>query len=97
MQARDCSRKRWRYANAGPAESFDASSRLRMDDEDDRVLSLLQDSVDLGSSMLSELHLASQKGPSLSTMLYLDAAHRVTRDDLRATAAATPIVERLPP
>ena len=90
MQARDCSRKRWRYANAGPAESFDASSRLRMDDEDDRVLSLLQDSVDLGSSMLSELHLASQKGPSLSTMLYLDAAHRVTRDDLRATAAATP-------
>jgi hypothetical protein len=90
MQARDSSRKRWRHANSSPAESLDASSRLRMDDEDDRVLSLLQDSVDLESSVLSELHLASQKGPSLSTMRYLEAAHHVTRDDLRATAAATP-------
>ena len=81
LQARDSSRKRWRYAHAtaSPAgESREAaSSRLRMDDEDARVLSLLQDS-DLDSSVLSERH---QRALSLR---HLEAAHHVTRDDLRA-------------
>lgn len=77
------SRKSWRFAHhvsAGPNERAGVGPSLRMEHEDDQVLDLLQDSIDLDSSVLSGRHLCLQ--PAASSHIHA-APFQTPRDDIR--------------